>query len=215
MDHDDARQRLPELLGLRSVPGDEPALSAHIDGCAACRDELAALARVDRALREAGAAEPGPALDERVLAIPAGTERRPAHASRRAWIAAAASLLLAIVTSAAWLGGRDPAPPAFTASRTVDLADAGTGVRARLEFGRSDGQNQPIRLVAHGLSTAGARYYVLWLTGPGGRVSAATFRPDPDGDCVVVGVAPADATWTHVGIAAAHAPRVDLAGGPL
>ena len=58
-------------------------------------------------------------------------------------------------------------------------------------------RSQQVRLVATGLAPAS---YNLWFAGPHERVVAASFRPDADGDCKVIGVVPRGVRWTRVTI---------------
>ena len=205
MRHEVARERLPELLGLHPASSDESALREHVATCVECRGLLANLSGVDQALRGVGAEQHSRELDERVLTIPVGPVAVQVRRLRRiGWITSAVAVVasLTVALSLSFTRGDAP-PPGFSAARTVTLTGATSGVRAQLQLGRPEGANQPLRLVAHGLSPVGARYYVLWLAGPEGRVSAATFRPDADGDCVVVGVAPRDLSWDHADITGA------------
>ena len=204
MRHEVARERLPELLGLHPASSDESALRAHVATCAECRGLLANLSGVDQALRGVGAEQPSRELDERVLTIPVGPVAVQGTRLRRiGWITSAVAVVAGLTV-------------ALSSARTVTLTGATSGVRAQLQLGRPEGANQPLRLVAHGLSPVGARYYVLWLAGPEGRVSAATFRPDADGDCVVVGVAPRDLSWDHADITGAGSPNAEaVATGTL
>jgi predicted anti-sigma-YlaC factor YlaD len=57
---------------------DADAVRAHVDGCRACRVELAALARVVECVRVAAVRDPGPALTERILdrVLPSRLRRR-------------------------------------------------------------------------------------------------------------------------------------------
>ncbi len=218
MRHEVARERLPELLGLHPASSDESALRAHVATCVECRGLLANLSGVDQALRGVGAEQPSRELDERVLTIPVGLVAvQGTHLRRIGWITSAVAVVagLTVALSLSFRRGDAP-PPGFSAARTVTLTGATSGVRAQLQLGRPEGANQPLRLVAHGLSPVGARYYVLWLAGPEGRVSAATFRPDADGDCVVVGVAPLDLSWDHADITGAGNPNAEaVATGTL
>jgi anti-sigma-K factor RskA len=120
----DPHDRFAEDLGayvLGVLPaGDRAALEAHLSGCAACTAELRRLAPVPAALaRSVPQVDPPAALRARVLSSVAsvhGDVARPdaaAPAVRRGspalmWLPVAASLLLAVVSSAyAWrLSGR-------------------------------------------------------------------------------------------------------------
>src|SRR5262245_58560244 len=54
----DARRKLSALIDGAGEPALREAVARHVDGCAACRAELEALAATDRALRQAVRAEP-------------------------------------------------------------------------------------------------------------------------------------------------------------
>ena len=79
---EEARALLDERLDRALAGADATALRVHLDGCAACREEAAALAAVDGALRAGGIADPGPAFSARVVAAldrgPGGAPAAPA-----------------------------------------------------------------------------------------------------------------------------------------
>ena len=207
MRHEDAIERLPGLLGLRSAGTQELELRRHVDDCRDCQERLAALQEVDRGLRGLQDENPSSDLEQRVLAIPRrASDARHAPPRRRAWLGAAAAMAVVLAVTASLIlargGGTDRA---FAVVRAVTLSAPGGGVRARLELAKPDGANQPVRLVASGLSPTAAPYYTLWLIGEGRRVSAGTFRPDADGDCMIIGVVPRDITWSQVTITRADA----------
>lgn len=207
MRHEDAHQRLPELLGLHTATPDETELRAHVTVCAECQRLLATMSGIDQTLRSVAADAPSPVLERRVLAIPGAGRAGAPRRSTRGWLAGAAAALvvaLAVALSVALTRGRTP--DGFAAAHTIALRGTDAGMHARLELAPPKGPNQPLRLVAQGLPPAGAGYYTLWLTGPGGRVSAGTFRPDADGDCIVIGVVPRDVSWTSASITKADAP---------
>ena len=89
-----------------------PGLQAHLDGCSACRAELAllreALALADRALRDLASAEPAPELQARIrqaaAAAAAGSPARRWSTARWAFAAGCAALVVAVVL-AGWSGG--------------------------------------------------------------------------------------------------------------
>lgn len=205
MRHEDARERLPELLGLHPATRDEPELRAHVAGCADCQGLLAAMSGIDDALRSMAADAPSPALARRVIAIPAGDRGEGTRGTRRGWLAGAAVLVVGLAVALSLVLTRGQTPSGFSAAHTIALRGAPAGMSARLELGASEGPNQPLRLVAQGLPPAEATYYTLWLSGPDGRVSAGTFRPDADGECVVIGVVPRDTTWNSASITKAGA----------
>ena len=207
MRHEDAHERLPELLGLHPATADEPELRAHVAACADCQAILAAMGGIEHALRSHATDTPSPALAQRVLAIPDSGRSDVARGARRRWLAgAAAVIVVALVVALSVVLTKGQTPSGFSAAHTIALTGADAGIHARLELGVPEGPNQPLRLVAQGLPPAGAAYYTLWHTGPGGRVSAGTFRPDADGDCVIIGVVPRDLTWNSASITGANAP---------
>jgi hypothetical protein len=209
MKHETARERLPELLRLRPAGPDETELRAHVAGCAECQVLLDSMAAVEQTLHGLGAETPSAALERRVLAIPhAERAKSPRWLRRDKLTAVAASLAVGLAVGLSLMLLRPGASPAgFSAAQTVALRGSDPGVRAHLELGAPQGPNQPLRLTAEGISPSGAAYYTLWLTGPGGQsVSAGTFRPDSDGDCVVIGVVPRNGSWTLAAITKADAP---------
>lgn len=210
MTHEEARERLHELGGLRPADGSGAALAAHVAGCAECRDALASADTIERVLRRHAAVGPPEDLAARVTSIPyrdaPAPSRRPRY-RQLAW-AAAVAVAVAALALAVVLRGGDP-QAAFAPGRSVALRAAVPGLHARLEVGAPEGPNQPLRLVAEGLSPSAAPYYTLWLSGPQGTVSAGTFRPDADGECAVVGVVPRGVAWTSVTVT-----RRDLPPGP-
>ena len=162
-------------------PGDDIALRAHLDGCAACRAELRELTLVARALAaiplaavDAAPAEPSGALGPRVLERLA--REREAVRSRRvrrrtfvgagalASVAAAAIAAVLVVSSGDGLAGTRVVLPGVageraTATATLHAKPAGTEVEMQVTgLHRGD-------------------YYWLWLTDDGGRrLPAGTFQ---------------------------------------
>jgi hypothetical protein len=75
---EEARALLDERLDGTLAGADAAALRVHLDGCAACREDAAALAAVDGALRADGIPDPGPAFSDRVVAaLDRGPSRAP------------------------------------------------------------------------------------------------------------------------------------------
>jgi anti-sigma-K factor RskA len=117
------REIAPDVaLGL--LTGEERAEAlAHLEGCEACRAEVASLAvAADEVLLAAPEATPPAGFDARVLAALAtqrgAAERdetaivpaRPHRRRRRAWVGAAAAAVLALVVGLAALVGSDDTP---------------------------------------------------------------------------------------------------------
>ncbi len=178
----DACREFRGALGAASLAGrdaiDDPALRAHLDGCADCRAELRDLSSVARALPLAdprrsavGAAEPPPGLGERVrdrLARRRVERRR--RTQRRVGLLAAAAVIAAVVSLTTVVALRRPEPP--TTQVTFPAASAGVSAWARL---RARSAGTEVELHVRGLHDGDA--YWLWLTGDDNkRIGAGTFR---------------------------------------
>ena len=172
------------LLGAAALGGllpvEEIALRAHLDGCAACRDELRDLSAVARALpladpaRVMPQAEPpgalGDLVSERVARARAHAHsrrtRRFALVAGALAVAAAIVIALVLVLPSSSSGGTRvvlSGRSGVTATATLRSREAGTQVAFHVA-GLKDGQ-----------------YYWLWLTGADGdRIPAGTFRGTPD-----------------------------------
>ena len=166
----------------RLEPDARVALQAHLDGCAACRAELADLSAVARALPAADTAhvtaaapnEPPAHLGQDVLdrlAFARAGERRRGR-RRFAVIAgtavAAAAALVGLLLIASSLGtSKDP-------ERKVAFSVAPPGVEASAHLQRAD-YGTEVKLDVSGLDDGG--WYWLWLTDESGRrLEAGTFR---------------------------------------
>lgn len=195
MRHEDAYPRLAELAGVHSSEHDESALVAHVSDCPTCRSRLATLRRLGRRLTETPARVDVPSgLSERLAAIPGShPQSRVGTRPKRRLLAGVAvgALGAAVAMVLGW--PRD----GFDGSRTVTLQSPSANLSARVELSKGSGANQQVRLVATGLAPAS---YNLWFAGPHERVVAASFRPDADGDCKVIGVVPRGVRWTRVTI---------------
>jgi Putative zinc-finger len=182
-----------ESLGayaLGQLSGEERAgIEAHLEGCAACRAELASLAAVSRLLPHADpehfgpAPQPPPELGNRIAAT-IGAERRFKRRQRRlrmgfgfagATAAAAAAVLAIFVLSS----GEGPGPEQHVAFRS--LPD-GVKIGATLEpqaFGTE------IHMYVKGIRSG--TLCRVYMRGPGGAdVSAGTFRYRWGGDAAAV-----------------------------
>lgn len=116
------------LLGALE-PAERAAVEAHLRGCAACRDELSALAGLPGLLSRLSPEDllEQPPADPVVLrrALAELTRRR----ARRRVLAVAASLVLVLAGGAAGVGLARPHPA--PAARTVAATDARTGAQVR------------------------------------------------------------------------------------
>lgn len=135
----------PLTLDALRTGGGSTAERAHLDACAACQAELAALEALARGLRglERTAAVP-PVVDAAILALARRElgRRRRAPLRRLFWRGAAAAALVVAVGLGAWLGwGRPGAIVAHDVDRSgrVDILDAYTLALA-LESGQAAGQ---------------------------------------------------------------------------
>jgi hypothetical protein len=218
MNHTDALSRLPDLLGMHPASPDEVALRAHVADCADCQSRLATLERLQAELGRFANEDPSTDLDARILAIPTlDTEERSAPtalpprriARRRIWIPAAAATLVAVLVMAFTFTRGDPGQT-FVAEHTVAMTSEMPRVSAEIAMGRADGSNQPVRLKARGLSTTDAGFYTLWVIDDQHHaMSAATFRPEDDGTCIVMGVVPRNITWKQAAITMGDTPPTD------
>ncbi len=220
MRHAEATARLAELLGVHPAVSDEAALRAHVAVCAECQARLAALERIELQLRRFDGEEPSASLDELVLAIPAAdaaSAPAPVNARfrvwrRRTWIPAAAAGLLAVVvaTFALTVGHVGSSSPTFVAEHTIAMTSPNSRMTVKLAMGKAAGSNQPVRLEASGMSSTDAPFYTLWVMDDQHHaMSAATFRPEDDGTCVVMGVVPRNVAWKEAAITRADTPPTD------
>jgi anti-sigma-K factor RskA len=191
---------------LDALDGEErAAFEAHLAQCAQCRAEVASFREVAaRLAMTAPVAEPSPALRDRVLAE-ARRVRPIGGGVRRAWLAAAAGFLLALVVGGAWWRERD-------ARRTLEarvaeqgellatllapdvgvanLAATGKPPSARLFW---NPQRQRVVMAVFDLPPAPAgRTYQLWAIATGKPpVSLGTFNTGPDGRLTAAMAVPA------------------------
>jgi hypothetical protein len=173
-----------ELLGayaLGHLEGDERAgLEAHLEGCAGCREELAALAPVAQMLPHADPARFGPApqpppeLGQRIAATIAAEQERTRQRRRRlfgglafggAAAAAVAAVLLLFVFGSG--GGENPAQQV----KFTDLPE-GISIDATL---KPHAYGTEIHMYVHGVPSG--TLCRVWLRGPkGASYPAGTFR---------------------------------------
>jgi hypothetical protein len=133
-----AVRELAAELALEVLDGDERAAAlAHLQSCAACREEVASLTRAaDELFLLAPEVTPAPGFEERVLdrlAEAAGPPPAPGAAlprrapRRRRLLAAAAALLVVALGATLALTARDPAPEAAARTATM-ITTAGQNV---------------------------------------------------------------------------------------
>ncbi|WP_222195491.1 anti-sigma factor family protein [Modestobacter italicus] len=182
----DAHRRLREQLGVYALghgtPEERAAVRAHLDGCAACRAELAELTPLTGRLagvdpdRLDDLPAPPPELADAVLARIAAAGPGPVDlAARRArrtrWAAAAAAAVVAAVAfGAGWLSRPlPPAPPL----EPVAVAVVAEGVRATADVVPHT-WGVEVKLSGAGF-TAGQVYRVTVLDEAGRDVPAGQF----------------------------------------
>jgi anti-sigma factor RsiW len=173
-----------ELLGayaLGHLEGDERAgLEAHLEGCAGCREELAALAPVAQMLPHADPArfelapQPPPELGRRIAAAIEGEKERSEQRRRRrlfggfAFGGAAAAAVAAVLILFVFGGG---SPDASQPVRFTDLPE-GISISATLE---PHAYGTEIHMYVHGVPSG--TLCRVWLKGPHGvSYPAGTFR---------------------------------------
>jgi hypothetical protein len=166
--HEDAFQRLPDLLDDR----DDPDLLGHVRECADCQRQLFLLGRVDRALR---------------ADAPAERRRRPVRllAAAAAVVAAAAAALLAALL------------PSSSHAHPYMLRTSSGAVVGEATMTHADARNVSLSLTAHGLPVARGHMFVLWASDRGTTMQAGRFMADPGGRARVHFNLPADHAWTH------------------
>jgi len=178
----------------RIDPAEEIALRAHLDGCPACRAELAELTEVARALPSADLAhvtadpaEPPPQLRERVVERVASVRDRSHRRRLRRVLAVAAVVVVGVGIGAVVATSRDQSASATTIRFPASAEATGS---ADLEAQAAGTQ---VRLSAAGLDEGD--WYWLWLTGDDGdRVAAGTFRgTGEDVDVTLTAALPLDA----------------------
>jgi anti-sigma factor RsiW len=172
-----------ELLGayaLGHLEGDERAgLEAHLEGCAGCREELAALAPVARMLPHADPArfelapEPPPELGRRIASAIEGEKQRTRRRRRRTFggfaLGGAAAAAVAAVLLLFVLGGSST-----DAGQPVEFTDLpeGISINATLE---PHAYGTEIHMYVHGVPSG--TLCRVWLRGPrGASYPAGTFR---------------------------------------
>ena len=159
------------------------AVRAHLDGCASCRAEAAALAPVSEMLpladpaRIGGPAELGPPtalLDEVLGRIEREREegRRARRRSAAAWVAGVAAVLsLAVVVAMVATGPEEPEAPS---GEVVSLMASDPGVEGEAVV-HEDPRSTWVELTTTGLTEG--ETYAVWLeeTGTGERSPMGTF----------------------------------------
>lgn len=166
MTHDEALQRLPDLLDDR----DDPELLGHVRGCADCQRQLFLLGRIDRMLRDGAPAR----------------QRRPRarHLVAAVGAAAAAAAALAVLLL----------PQASRGEDFMLRTSAGQPVGHAL-MRHSDARNDSLALTAHGLPLDRDHVFILWAGDGGASMEVGRFMVDRFGGCRVRFNLPATHAW--------------------
>ena len=169
MRHEDAWQRLPDLLDDR----DDPTLLDHVRDCADCQRQLFLLGRVDRLLRDEGSRR-RPARQVRAVAAIAAFA-----------VAVAATLLLAFVL------------PSGSRTHVFTLRTAAGRSVGQTTILHADGRNDAVSLDARGIPLNPQHMFVLWAGD--GRVSmrVGEFMVDNTGGCRVRLNLPVTHSWSR------------------
>ena len=222
MTHEQASELLAAFALHALDPDEARAVSAHVQSCAQCQDELASLREVTQQLGSAvGQVSPPPGLRKAVLA---GVRSRPdVIALTRGWavgLAAAAAVLLVVLAGlgvslsrqltalAARLATQEQvlALLAAPSSRSVALTGEVTAA-VRFVYDPDRGRGA---LVVSDLRDPGREFvYQLWLIAGTQPESAGVFRPVP-GQPVVLPVTADFTRYKAVAISVERAP----AGAP-
>jgi anti-sigma-K factor RskA len=224
------REIAPDVaLGL--LTGEERAEAlAHLEGCEACRAEVASLAvAADEVLLAAPEATPPAGFDTRVLAALAtqreaaereGTASVPARRHRRrrrAWVGAAAAAVLALVVGLAAIVGSDDPPSPSTPEPSAVATVAMRGNQGRVVGEATMTGSRPVQVVVDmpdwgdlverwGEDPAGG-YWLVLETRDGAR-TMQEIREGEDEDEA------AEVTWTMaVDVAATDVAAVSVVDG--
>jgi anti-sigma-K factor RskA len=179
----------PYLLGELSVE-EERELEHHLEGCSACRGELARVRQTHDLLRELATGEPPPELKDRVLARAGGEIPARSRGGWRLWVPAAALLVIAVLGAGLLWTITQDSSEGIPLAATAPASESGGEVNGEVEEG-----NLRIELVVWDLPELRKdEYYELWYAREdGGRISCGTFRAQQGGQTTVNLTAPANA----------------------
>jgi len=188
--HDQLGDQAPAYVLGALEPAERQAFEAHLAGCVLCAAEVRSLALVGVALAQAApAAEPGPAVRDRLLS---STTASPRHAGGRGgWMAVAASIAVAAVLGGYSLQLRGRVATLQSRLRDATLrAEAGERQMADVRRTAADAQSSLLVLAAPDLAridlagqpaapTATARAF--WSRTRGLVFTASNLPPPPPG----------------------------------
>jgi hypothetical protein len=184
MNHDQAWQRLPDLLDDR----DDAVLLAHVGECPACQRQLFLLGRVDRILRR----------DTPETSRLWRRRRRTRILAVSGAIPAAAAVAAALVV----LHGRPAQAMAYT------LHTAAGRVVGDATIGKSDARNATLALAARDLPAGQHQVFVLWASDGAASIPVGRFMVDSDGYCRVRFNLPDSHPWNEFWVARETGPIV-------
>jgi anti-sigma-K factor RskA len=179
----------PYVLG-ELTDAEKQELERHLESCATCRENLDDVRYVHGTLKTAVGGPP-PELKEWVLARVRAEARQSPTAGWKAWLpAAAAVLLIAAVLGFGLLRMVSGPSDGLALTSTSAAPQAGGELR-----GEQVGENFKVELEAWGLPEPRAgEYYEMWYAREGGeRISCGTFQAQKDGHTTVNMSAPASA----------------------
>ncbi len=178
-------------------PDEAAAFAAHIEGCRACRDEVADLAGAGELLARAAPAVDVPAgLEARTFAAIAAADYGPTPARRRRWdgarrlVAAAAAVVLVGVGITVV---RQATEPEAAVAQVIELEAPGGGPASAVAHVRRTPTGGVIEMEVEGLAPPPpGSVFECWLVAASGdsidrpnRVSVGTFTVDQDGRATV------------------------------
>ena len=182
MRHEDAWQRLPDLLEDR----DDAELLGHVRGCADCQRQLFLLGRVDRLLRDHAPVRVRPSTLGRAAAVFVA-------------LAAAAAVALALLV------------PGGTRKHEFALRTASGRIVGQAAMARADARNVSLALVARGLPRNREHMFVLWAGDGAASMRVGEFMVDRKGGCRVRFNLPASHSWSRLWVSQPGNPTAVVA----
>ena len=184
MNHDQAWQRLPDLLDDR----DDTALLGHVRECPACQRQLFLLGRIDRILRrESPDTSHRARLGRRTRILAAG-----GALTATAAVAAALVILLTQPSQAV----------AFTLRTPVGK------VVGEATIAKGDAHNASLTLAGRDLPAEQGPVFVLWASDGAASMPVGRFMVDPDGDCRVRFNLPDSHAWDEFWVSRQTGPII-------
>jgi hypothetical protein len=168
VNHEEASQRLPDLLEDR----DHPELLAHVRGCGECQRQMFLLGRVDRMLRDTAPGRRSRVGIRSVLATIVG-------------VGVAASVLLVLLI------------PRGSGAHAFAFRTASGRLVGHVSMTQADSRNDSLALVARRLPINHRHVFVLWAADTRSSMPVGRFMVDGSGGCRVRFNLPANHHWKH------------------